>query len=234
MVLFFLPHAGGSAKSYSSFKRFLPKDLTVVPMELSGRFTRPSEPLLDNVSDCVSDLIEKHSELLRGEYALFGHSMGTVLVTELVRQAKEKGLAMPVHIFLSGKNPPDEDVHCFENVETASDEEIVSFFSANALSSSVPAPDEELAKFLSLILCTDVRMAEKYKATPDDVKFDCDITVLYGTEDALMQNVDMNSWSRFTNGKCEVYPFKGGHFYYSNQKKEVCDIINEKLGLSNL
>ena len=151
-----------------------------------------------------------------------------------IRQAKEKGLAMPVHIFLSGKNPPDEDVHCFENVETASDEEIVSFFSANALSSSVPAPDEELAKFLSLILCTDVRMAEKYKATPDDVKFDCDITVLYGTEDTLMQNVDMNSWSRFTNGKCEVYPFKGGHFYYSNQKKEVCDIINEKLGLSNL
>ena len=45
MVLFFLPHAGGSAKSYCTFKRYLPRDLKVVPMELSGRFTRSGEPL---------------------------------------------------------------------------------------------------------------------------------------------------------------------------------------------
>ena len=31
MVLFFLPHAGGSAKSYCTFKRYLPRDLKVVP-----------------------------------------------------------------------------------------------------------------------------------------------------------------------------------------------------------
>lgn len=229
MVLFFLPHAGGSAKSYSSFKRFLPKDLTVVPMELSGRFTRSSEPLLDTVSDCVSDLIEKHSELLSGEYALFGHSMGTVLVTELVKQAKEKGLAMPKHVFLSGKNPPDEDVHCFENADTASDDEIVSFFTANSLSSNAPVPDEELMRTLNRVLCTDVRMAERYKASPEDIKFGCDITVIYGKDDPLMQSVDMNSWSRFTDGKCEVYPFGGDHFYYQQHKEEVCGIIKEKL-----
>ena len=229
MVLFFLPHAGGSAKSYSSFKRFLPKELSVVPMELSGRFTRSSEPLLDNVHDCVADLIEKHSELLRGEYALFGHSMGTVFVTELVKQARKKGLALPCHIFLSGKNPPDEDVHCFENVETASDEEIVSYFTKNSLSTSAPVPDEELMRTLNRILCTDVRMAERYKATPEDVKFGCDITVIYGKDDPLMQSVDMSSWSRFTDGSCKVYPFDGGHFYYQQHKEEVCGIIKEKL-----
>ncbi len=232
MVLFFLPHAGGSAKSYSSFKRFLPKDLTVVPMELSGRFTRSSEPLLDTVPDCVSDLTEKHAELLKGEYALFGHSMGTVLVTELVKQAKEKGLALPCHIFLSGKNPPDEDVHCFENVENASDEEIVSYFTKNSLSSNAPVPDEELMRTLNRVLCTDVRMAERYKATPEEVRFGCDITVIYGKDDPLMQTVDMNSWSRFTDGKCEVYAFDGDHFYFQQHKEEVCGIITEGLGVS--
>ncbi len=230
MILFFLPHAGGSAKSYSSFKRFLPKELTVVPMELSGRFTRSSEPLLDTVQGCAEDLIKKHSELLRKDYALFGHSMGTVLVTELVRQAKEKGLALPKHIFLSGKNPPDEDVHCFENIEEAADDEIVSYFSANSLSTAAPVPDEELMRTLNRILCTDVRMAERYSASPEDVTFGCDITVLYGQEDPLMQNVDMNSWSRFTSGSCQVYPFSGGHFYYQQHKEEVCGIIKEKLG----
>lgn len=231
MVLFFLPHAGGSAKSYSSFKRFLPKELNVVPMELSGRFTRSSEPLLDNAADCVADLIEKHSELLMGEYALFGHSMGTVLVTELVKQVKEKGLAAPQHIFLSGKNPPDEGVQCFENADTATDDEIASFFASNSLSSSAPVPDEELMRTLNRILATDVRMAERYKASPQDVTFDCDVTVLYGTDDVLMQGVDMSSWSRFTTGKCEVYPFAGGHFYYTGCKEAVCGIIKKKLGI---
>ena len=132
MVLFFLPHAGGSAKSYSSFKRFLPKELTVVPMELSGRFTRSGEPLLDTVEDCVSDLVEKHRAILENEeYALFAHSMGTVLACELIRQARAEGLRMPVHVFFSGKNPPDEGVHCFENADSASDEEIVNFFAYN-------------------------------------------------------------------------------------------------------
>lgn len=229
MVLFFFPHAGGSAKSYSSFKRFLPKELKVVPMELSGRFTRPSEPLLDNVQDCVADLIEKHSELLSEEYALFGHSMGTVLVTEFVKQTKAKGLHQPCHIFLSGKNPPDEDVHCFENVNTASDEEIVSFFTANSLSSNAPVVDEELMRILNRILCTDVRMAESYAASPDEVKFDCDITVFYGTEDPLMKNVDMSSWSRFTEGKCRLYPFAGDHFYFQQHKEEICSIIKKQL-----
>ncbi len=231
MVLFFFSHAGGSAKSYVSFKRFLPKDTTVIPMELSGRFTRLSEPMLDNVADCVADLIEQHSEQLTGEYALFGHSMGTVLVTEFVRQTKAKGLPQPCHIFLSGKNPPDEGVHCFENIETASDEEIISFFTANSLSSATPVPQQDHAfvKLLNRILCTDVRMAEKYNASPDDIKFDCDITVIYGTEDPLMQNVDMSSWSRYTNGKCSLYPFSGDHFYYQQHKEEVCNIIKEKL-----
>ena len=226
MVLFFLPHAGGSAKSYSSFKRFLPKNLTVVPMELSGRFTRSSEPLLDNIPDCVSDLIEKHGELLKGDYVLFGHSMGTVLSTELVRQAKEKGLALPKHMFLSGKNPPDEEVHCFEDITNASDDEIVAFFNKNSLSSPA-VPDEELAKMLNKVLCTDVRMAELYKAEAMD--FGCDITVMYGTEDPLMQEVDTNSWSRFTSGKCEVIPFSGNHFYFNQHKEEICKIILDKI-----
>jgi len=232
MVLFFLPHAGGSAKSYSSFKRFLPKELNVVPMELSGRFTRSAEPLLDTVEECAADLIEKHRALLENEdYALFGHSMGTVLVCELIRQAKAKGLKMPVHVFFSGKNPPDEGVHCFKNVENASDEEIVDFFAKNSLSSNAPVPDEELMRTLNRILCTDVRMAERYSVSPEQVGLSCDITVLYGTEDVLMQDVDMSSWKRFTSGCCKTIGLSGGHFYYTQHKEDICRVIAETLGI---
>ena len=226
MVIFFLPHAGGSAKSYSSFKRFLPKELTVVPMELSGRFTRSSEPFLDTIEECTADLIEKHKELLKGDYVLYGHSMGTVLATELVRQVKEKRLPLPKHIFLSGKNPPDEAIHCLENINTASDDDIISFFQKNGLASA-PFHDRELMEMLNKILCTDVRMAEKYITEAFD--FGCDITVLYGTEDPLMKMVDMSTWCRYTKGKCEVIPFSGDHFFFSRHKEEICRIITDRM-----
>ena len=232
MTLFFLSHAGGSAKSYVSFKRFLPKELTVIPLELSGRFSRMKDPLIDNVHDCAAELIKRHKELFKEEYALFGHSMGTVMATELVKQAKENGLAMPKHIFLSGKTPPDIKMQCMKDIENKSDEEIVEYFSHNSLSASTPIPpDHKLIEMLNRILCTDVRMIESHKLTPEDVKFNCDITVFYGKSDPLLQNADLNDWSRFTNGKCEVYSFEGDHFYYINCKEAVCDIIKAKLGL---
>ncbi|MBR0485975.1 MAG: thioesterase [Oscillospiraceae bacterium] len=228
MLLCFLPHAGGSAKSYSSFRRFLPKTLNVLPMELSGRFTRSDEPVLTEISACAGNLLDKHQNALKQEpYALFGHSMGTLLSTELVRQAKERNLPLPVHVFLSGRCAPDKTVSLFGN--QVSDEEIIRFFSGNGLTSNSPVQDEALMQMLNRILCTDVRMAERYAVTPEDVKFPCDMTVLYGTEDSLLTKESMHGWERFAGKSCEILPFSGGHFYYAEHKPEICEIIASRL-----
>jgi surfactin synthase thioesterase subunit len=236
MTLFFFPHAGGSAKSYASFKRFLPKDLNVVTMELSGRFTRSDKPVLHDIESCISELFDsnvKLPELLKdGDYAVFGHSMGTVLATEFVRQIRKKGYPAPIRIFLSGKNAPDEDLHCFRDIDKVSDTEIIQFFNNNSMTSSAVIQDEELVAQLNMILCNDVRMAEKYCATPKQVQFGCDITAIYGTDDTMLKNADMNGWGRYTDKSCEVVSFSGGHFYYIPHKEEVCKLICKKLGLN--
>lgn len=132
MTLFFFPHAGGSAKSYASFKRFLPKDLNVVTMELSGRFTRSDKPLMHDIESCISELFDSNEKLpdflKDGDYAIFGHSMGTILASEFVKQIREKGHPAPIHIFLSGKNAPDENLHCFDDINKVTDQEIIDFF----------------------------------------------------------------------------------------------------------
>ena len=233
MILFFLSHAGGSAKSYCSFKRFLPKELNVIPMELSGHFTRSDEPLLNDISSCVSDLLDRHSNSMAYDrYAVFGHSMGTVLAAELVRQSKLRGLATPEHIFLSGHCAPDEAVQCFPDALNATDEDIINFFRENNIASFPPIQDEELIKKLNTLLCNDVRMADSFHITADDVKFDCDITVFSALDDIMLKNTDMNGWKRFTNGSCDVIQFSGGHFYFNQHKEQICSIISRKLGYS--
>lgn len=234
MTLFFFPHAGGSAKSYASFKRFLPKSLNVVTMELSGRFTRAAEPLVQDIPAGIRGLFDKYADLpalLEGGYAVFGHSMGTVLATEFVRQAREQGYPAPVHAFLSGKTAPDEALHCFGDISRATDEEIIAFFSQHAMNTPMPVQDEELLRQLNRILCNDVRMVETYRLTAEEMQFGCPLTVICGTEDLMLQNADMSGWGRFTDKSCETVTFSGGHFYYTEHKPEVCRILCERLGI---
>lgn len=229
MVLFFLPHAGGSAKSYCTFKRYLPRDLKVVPMELSGRFTRSGEPLLTEVFACVADLIQTHRLLLEQEpYALFGHSMGTLLAAELIRQARTAGLPTPRHAFMSGRYAPCDGTRML-NADHLSDEELVQFFAQGGLSTAIPDTDPELRRMLNRILCTDVRMADRFTLTPEEAPFGCDITVLYGKEDHILRNVDLRGWDRFTGGKCDYFGFSGGHFFFAQHLKEICGLITERI-----
>lgn len=229
MVLFFLPHAGGSAKSYCTFKRYLPRELTLVPLELSGRFTRSGEPLLTDVSACVTDLIARNRDLLAQEpYALFGHSMGTLLSAELIRQARKAGLPTPRHAFMSGRCAPCDGTGML-NADHLSDEELVQFFSRGGLSTAIPDTDPELRRMLNRILCTDVRMADGFALTPAEAPFGCDITVLYGTEDRILRGVDLHGWDSFTQGKCEYFGFPGGHFFFARHLKEICGLITERI-----
>lgn len=232
MVLFFLPHAGGSAKSYCSFKRFLPKSLQVIPMEIAGRGTRSNEPLFTDISDCCRDILSKHRIVIGNEeYAIFGHSMGTMLACELVKQIREQCLPEPKHIFLSGRCCADEDISILSDDKNTTDDEIASFFFSKALLPKPTAGAEELMAMLQRILCADVRMVDKCRYYPHDIKFRCDITVLYGKDDEMLDGFDMSGWQRMTDGKCHVYSFEGAHFYYQNCKEDVCRIISDTLGI---
>ena len=229
MVLFFLPHAGGSANSYCTFKRYLPRDLKVVPMELSGRFTRSGEPLLTEVSACVADLIQTHRLLLEQEpYALFGHSMGTLLAAELIRQTRTAGLPTPLHAFMSCRCAPCDGTRML-NADHLSDEELVQFFAQGGLSTTIPDTDPELRRMLNRILCTDVRMAGRFTLNPEEAPFGSDITVLNGKEDHILRNVDLRGWDRFTGGKCDYFGFSGGHFFFAQHLKEICGLITERI-----
>ncbi len=226
MTLFFFPHAGGSAKSYSVFRRYLPKSLDVITPELAGRFTRASEPFPASIEEAVAGLPDFSQQLQNG-YAVFGHSMGTALAAEFVRQALENGFPAPVHMFLSGKNPPDIPVSLFGNAETLSDEEILNFFEQNGLSASVP--DAGLQEMLNRTLLHDVRMVETYRLNPEQVNFGCDLTVLYGKEDAMLKHVSLDGWKRFTSGEIKIISFSGSHFYWQTQKEAVSALIAETL-----
>ncbi len=230
MILFMIPHAGGSAKSYCSFKKNLPASIKIVPMEIAGRTSRSDEPFFSTIQECAEDLLTRHIDIIKNEkYAFFGHSMGTMIATELVSRIQSAGLPEPEHVFLSGRFAPDE-VYDLIGRKNPSDDDILSFFSVNSLLPDSVLSNKDVLNLFSKIICSDVRMTEGYTISPEKVKFRCDISIMYGQDDEFLKVSDMNGWTRFADKKCSFYSFSGGHFYHLDDKKAVCKVITDAIG----
>lgn len=230
MKLLLLPHAGGSAKSYCVMKRYFPKDIELVPLDPAGKGISINESPCTDIPAGVAGIIKRNEALFNEPYAVFGHSMGTLLAVELVRQVKAKNLSEPCHVFFSGRCAPDEKGD-FPVQRDSSDDEIISFFAKNGLISEKIAENKTLLDMFGGILCRDIRMTEQYSLTPEQCKMSCDISIMYGDNDPFVKNSNMNSWSRFTDGKCSIFKFAGDHFYYTSQKEEFCRCIANQLSL---
>lgn len=228
MVLFMLAHAGGSARSYCSFKKYLPKELQLIPMECAGHGLRMGEDFFGSIPLCAADLLNKHADVIKNEdYAFFGHSMGTMIICELTKQIRAKKLPEPCHVFLSGRCAINENIDIFPNPNVMSDKEIVDFFVKYKLFPKMDNP--EIFSLFSGILCSDIRMTSGYNLLPEQFRFNSEITVLYGNDDIFLQNFNMYNWSSFSTKGCSVIQFPGGHFYYNDHKKEICNVILNKL-----
>lgn len=229
MKLLIFPHAGGSARGYTVLKKFFPENIELLPVEPAGRGTRIKEQCFEDLDLCVSDMINMYKDTIASDdYAVFGHSMGTALAVEFVRQATEKGMKGPVHAFLSARCAPDKSVGLFSD-NTPDDNEVVGFFEENGLLPDTLLSNREMLDIFSKIIGADVRMTEKYIMTPDRFRFSCDITVMYAEDDLFTDREMMEGWRRFSDGKCNLLKFYGGHFYYLKQKEEICRHICDAL-----
>lgn len=231
--LCFIPHAGGSAMGYKTFKKFLHPEINTVALELAGRGSRLSEKCFTDAHECALDLFYLNKEIFeKGNYALFGHSLGTVISFELARIIKHKGLPGPSHIFFSGKTAPhSKPVSIMGAASGLSDEEFLKAFSSFGTVPDVILSNDELRKMFLPIIRADFTMAENYHYEYKGPELSCDISVFYGKNDMCYSGQDIDKWQECTTGKCYSEGFEGDHFYFNNPviKQKLCDVINTTL-----
>ena len=106
MRLFCFPYAGGGASTFFPWPKYLPPKIEVWPLQLPGRETRIKEASLTNLEAIIEALIPAMTAHLNKPYALFGHSMGALIVFELARELRRRNLQQPLKIFVAGKRGP--------------------------------------------------------------------------------------------------------------------------------
>lgn len=230
-VLLCFPYAGGSSAAYLSWKKHLSGNIELYPVELPGRGRRINEPLCESIEDVVNDIFPKiKSIIVNSPYALFGHSMGSLLAYETARKIRSHGMEEPVHVFLSGRYPPF--IECKTNKHLLPDNEFIQDIAALGGMNEEILNNREVMSFFLPIIRADYKMVELYKYIDDGFRFNCDITVLNGKYDELVDENEVSRWKECTNKNCSFYEFYGGHFFINEFKEEVIEIINEKLKTS--
>lgn len=227
--LFCLPYAGGSAMVYKSWKKHFDERIDLRPIELAGRGTRFNEPLYSCAEEAVNDLYNKISgELDKHPFAVYGHSMGTILAYELVRKIAVQTQKEPVHVFFSGRYPPFIEVED-KNVHTLPDKEFIAELKDLGGMSSEVIENKEILELFLPILRSDYKLVETYRHSGSIAKFNCDITVLNGNSDEYVEGKDMHRWKECTIKNCRFCEFDDGHFFINKYKRDVAAVINTVL-----
>lgn len=223
--MFFFPYAGASASVYERWKSLLHPSIQLINVELPGRGRRFGEPLLSSVEEIVENTQHILLPYLDGSpYALFGHSLGSIIAFEMSLMLPHRGYPPPAHLFVSGRAAPHviED----ENMHLLTDDQ---FLAKIQILGGTPPQFFENAQLLSLflpILKSDYKASETYRFNEELGRLLCDITVFSGLQDG---DYDPMEWSKHTTGKCEAFSYEGGHFFIHEHAEQMAETIYSRL-----
>ena len=229
--IFCLPYAGGSATVYHNWFNDLNRRIELYPVELRGRGKRYRLPLYCSINEMVEDVFNAIKyDLIDQEYALFGHSMGSLIIFELYYKILHAELKPPIHLFFSGMDAPHILKLNKKILHVLPDDEFIEEIAKLGGTPQEVIDNKELMKVFLPTLRADYRAVEMHEYTQMENKMNSKITVFVGENDHYSKG-DPFAWSIHTDRSCAVHQFHGGHFFIHNHIEEITSIINNTLVL---
>ncbi|SDO23810.1 thioesterase II family protein [Pseudomonas jinjuensis] len=210
LTLFCLPYAGASAMCYARWRRRVPGWLEVRPLELPGRGSRSGEPLAGDLVGLAAQLAHELRGSLHRPYALFGHSMGSLLAYELACAIRARGLPGPRALLVSGGSAPGQrDYLRFR--EPRSDEQLLAELRDLQGTPAAVLEDAELMRLTLPILRADFLLCGRYRPQPS-APLDCPLHVFAGTGDRASRE-QLLAWREHAAAEFSLEMFPGDHFF---------------------
>jgi surfactin synthase thioesterase subunit len=223
------PSAGAGASLFVGWKRHLPAEIQLCPIQPPGRETRMRDRPHRRMEPLVREFADALQPYLDRPYAFFGHSLGSYTAFELARELRQRGQPAPAHFFaaaMRAPHVPDPKPPLFELAEP-------DFLAAlaqryDALPAELLATREFREVFLPP-LRADVELLDTYVHAPGE-PLDCPITVYGGTRDAEMTPESLAAWEGYTRGRFDLRSFEGDHFFVRSEAAAVARAVAAALG----
>ena len=221
LQLFCLPYAGASATAYLRWRRQLPADIELAPLEPPGRGARLDEPLLRDFEALAGQMADALSRRRAGHgepFAMFGHSMGGLLAWRVCHLLRERGLPLPQRLVVSGCAAPSRrDPQRLAAMR--GDAALVADLRKHGGTPEAVFADPELLRLTLDVLDADYRVCESFRRT-DVAPLPLPVHVLAGRDDAIAP-ADLHAWAIETRAGHTLDWFAGGHFFLHDSQADV-------------
>lgn len=225
--LYCLPYAGASAGLFRTWRKVLPPEIALYGVEYPGRGTRVSEPAIERIDELACELAEALAYTPPGPYALFGHSMGSLVAFETAHQLVARDAPLPILLVASGHGAPSLPITA-EPVHASPDPEFLARL--RELNATPPEAFDmpDLLELMLPILRSDFRAAETY-APANRSKLEVPIAAYGGLADADVRRDQLMAWADETTARCIVRMFPGDHFFLSTTVERVVSALARDL-----
>lgn len=214
---------------YRPWEAHLPAFVKVHPVEMPGRGTRICEPLCGSMEEMVEDAFLQMRPFLYQPYFMLGHSMGTIVMTELLYKFVKLDQPAPLHTFFSGRFPPH-----FEETKKISKLSNCEFRKEILALGGTPREildNEDLLSFFMPIIRSDYKCIEGYRFFHDLNSWSVNMSVMYGYDDHEVKQYGYARWKDYTRGHCRFYGFTGDHFFIHQRQREVTQTVGNIIQL---
>lgn len=225
--LFCFPCAGGSAAFFDPIEKDL-SGFELVKLEYAGHGARHKEPCYQDFDELSEDVYRRFKERYSGgDYALFGYSMGTIALVEILRRIlDDSGMRPPLHAFLAAHEP-----HSKAELSDFTAGELDEWVKNRTIRfGAVPEKLQNNKSFWRMYLPlyrADYSAIGTYRFEDLTLRTAVPATIFYSETDTPRK--EMEQWGNYFTGACAYYEFPGNHFFIQEHHNAMARIMDSQI-----
>jgi medium-chain acyl-[acyl-carrier-protein] hydrolase len=226
--LYCFGHAGAGNSAFFAWPDELPAEIEVHAAQFPGRERRRSESPFTDLAK-VKGALAGH--ICRGfgvPFALYGHSLGSLIAFEVARELRRRGAPAPVHLMAGAIAAPQ--IRRFRPAvsQLPAEELLTQIEQRYGGLPEVIRRDAELRAMFVPILRADFTILDNY-IYRDEPPLDCPITAYGGAGDLTISAEELDGWREQSNCTFVRRMFAGGHFFPQTHRAELLQDLSARL-----
>lgn len=230
MIMFCLPHAGGSSMLYLNYRKCFGDVCDVQLLDYPGHGIKSNLNLKKNILDIANDLYEEIKEKVNEKqenFVIYGHSMGGIVAYEVTNKVLQDNTLMDKLqcLFISGTSLDNKE----ESIgDKTSDEFWDIVYSFGFVSTKDVMLNDDIKEYFEPILRADFNALQEYEVNYKNT-INIEMCVMFGSKDRRNDYTKMKNWEKLCKKPVEFVEFNGNHFFNLESNEEFISFMRGKM-----